>query len=423
MTISDEHPERAGSTGSTAGRTSEAEFLPQIRHDAPLRVEHHPAPSPSPGSPTGPTGPPPGLPMTPTPRPRRQWVLFLPVLLVPALVVVLLIGWVSDQRRRTDALTEANDAYLQGDCSGALAGFAEADRSTIPWSGKANPTFNDAPERYQCGRLSQLADGWAAGDLADVATRYETFRSQNADSPALITLWALVQQATASKQLHTHLSQTDACSALSTLRTTSRTLNAELRASEALKPLVANRVKTAHLPTADLITCARTFEQHDRTADANALYSAAVDLKPGRTLLAGATSGLARTDVQLAREAHAGHLPTPERVSGTGSGPAVVVIQNDSPDALQLTMSGTKPVLDRVGACPGCHNYTGDGPGTCPRTGPQRSFTVPAGVYSVAVRSERGGAVIPFVGSWDLTKGSRYETCFFIVTHKNATKK
>jgi hypothetical protein len=421
MTLSDEHPERAG-------RTAEADFLPRVehdpplrvqhdaplrvqhdapprvQHDAPLRVEHHPAPLP------------PGPPMMPR-RPRRRWVLFLPVLLVPALVVVLLIGWVSDQRRRTDALIEANAAYLTGDCSGALAGFAEADRSTIPWSGRAHPSFNDAPERYQCGQLSQLADGWAAGDLADVATGYETFRSQNANSPALITLWALVQQATRSKQLHTHLSQPDACSALSTLRRTSRTLNADLRGSSELQPLVANRVPAAHLPTADLITCAKTFEKHDRTADAHALYSAAVDLKPGKALLAGATSGLARTDVQLAREAHAGHLPTPERVSGSGSGPAVVVIQNDSPDALELTLSGARPVLDRVGPCPGCHNYKGTGPGTCPPTGPRRSFTVPAGVYSVAVRSDRGGAVTPFVGSWDLTKGSRYETCFFIVTH------
>jgi hypothetical protein len=351
-------------------------------------------------------------------RPRHRWLLLLPLLLVPVLVAVLLIGWFSDQHRRTAALERADAAFQQGDCTGALAGFAEADRNAIPWSGQVQARFPDATERSQCGELRELAAGWKAGNLADVTARYDTFGSRNPDSPALLTLWTLVQQSARSKVLLKHLSQPAACAALKSLRQTSSSLNHDLNTSAALKRLQVPRVGATRYQPADLVTCAKTFEKGGSTADANAFYAEAVRLKPARALLATATGGLARTDVQLARQSHPGHLPAPARVSGSGSGPAVVVIQNDSPDQLELTMSGTKPVLDTVGACSGCQNYHGTGPASCPEQGPKRSFTVPAGVYSVAVRSDRGGAVTPFVGSWDLTKGSRYETCFFIVSKK-----
>jgi hypothetical protein len=359
------------------------------------------------------------LPKTPgSKRRRRVWLLSLTV--VAALVAVFVGGWVYDYSARTDAFERAHAAFQRGDCPTALANYAQADRGKVPWGSKAEPSVGGTPEIDQCHELKRLADAWDAGNYAVAAKGYSSFAKDYADSAALIPLWALVQKSAGSKDLLSKVPSATACSALESVSSTSATLAAAFTTSTELKSLPTQRVARARYNPATLVSCAATFEKKGQTAKAAAFYSTAMTLKPAKAVLSKAISGKARTTVKLAKAANAGSLPTPQRLSGTGSGPAVVVIRNDSPNELALTMSGTKPVVTTIKACTSCHKYSHVGPVTCPDTGPQQSFRVPAGTYSVVVESKSTGAggrrVTPFAGSWDLSKGSRYESCFFIVT-------
>jgi hypothetical protein len=353
--------------------------------------------------------------------PRRWWSMILPLLLVPALLAVFAGGWFYDYNGRVAALERGHVAFQQGDCTGALAGYAEAERGRVPWGSPAESPYPVESEKYQCTGLVELAADWEAGRFADTAKGYADFRTDNPDSPALAPLWALVQKSAKSKALQDDVPKSDACAAVESIRGTSTALNSDFAESPMLQAIGVKREKPAADDPKTLLACAATFEKAKQTQKAYDFYASALRLRPKGSAKTKATSGKARTDVQLARAANPGKLPTPERISGTGTGPAVVIVRNDSPDELELTMSGKKPVITTVPACRSCRTYPNSGPITCPDAGPKRTFRVPSGTYSVAVRSKATSVdqnVTPFVGSWNLTKGSRYESCFFIVTSK-----
>ena len=353
---------------------------------------------------------------------RRWWSMILPLLLVPALVVVFAGGWFYDYKGRVAALEQAHSAFEKSDCPAAMAAYTDAERGRVPWGSPAESPYPAESEKYQCDELTNLAASWDAGQFADAAKGYADFRTDNPGSAALVALWDLVQTSARSQALRDNLPKAGACTAVDSIRRTSSDLKNDFAGSSALDATAVPERKPVADDAKTLVACASTFERTKQTAKAYDFYASAMKLKPAGPVLSKATSGRARTDVQLARAANPGKLPAPERISGSGSGPATVVVRNDSPERLELTMSGRKPVITSVPACRSCHTYAGTGPAACPDSGPRRTFTVPSGTYSVAVRSKvnrSGQEVTPFVGSWNLTRGSRYESCFFIVTSQH----
>jgi hypothetical protein len=102
--------------------------------------------------------------------------------------------------------------------------------------------------------------------------------------------------------------------------------------------------------------------------------------------------------------------------SGDGSGPAVVVIQNDSREEISLVFSGPEARFESLAVCEDCDDYVGTGPEFCPELGPIGTYEVPAGTYEVVVKSISDEGIIPFTGTWDLAAGEEYYSCFFLIT-------
>ncbi len=326
----------------------------------------------------------------------------IPVAVV-TVVAVLIAGWAIDQNRRTTAFNQAHAAYLRGDCPAALARYARADRGSVPWGSTVEPDFADGPERAECGQLQDLAANWEAGNLTETAAAYEKFRTDHSASPALIGLYQLVAKSGQAPALLDSIPDRSACNTLRSLGRTRSALESDFDSSAgSVRYAYPKGTPDAAVDPANLVSCGAAFEKAGSTETAWELYSLALIYADGK-LKDQATSGTARTNVQLMKDAHAGKLPAPARVSGSGSGPAVVVIQNDSTHRLKLTISGPHPVLTTIGACTGCRTYTdADGPSSCPTAGPKKTFRIPAGTYSVGVEKDFAAGdnddVTPFVG-------------------------
>jgi hypothetical protein len=358
-----------------------------------------------------------GTPTPPDPRrPARRGLGRLVFLVVATLVVVVVGGWFYDYQAREAAVERAHTAFQQGDCDTVIDAAADADRGTVGWGGSAEPPPGGAVEIDQCRELSTLSAEWEAGHYALAADGYSDFADDYGHSEALVPLVALVQKAATSPALLSQVPEAGACSAMETLSTTSAALAKTFDAFREMRPLLPGPVPKVTYDPAVLVSCAGVFEKQKQLEKASTFYTAALVRKPSKALITKATQGKVRAEIQLAKDAGAQRLPAPTKVSGTGSGPAVVLIRNVSPDPLDVIMSGVKPVVTTIKACKGCEKYLGVGPFSCPEKGVEKTFQVPAGTYAVTVRSvsDEKRRVTPVLGSWKLTKGSRYESCVYI---------
>jgi hypothetical protein len=165
-----------------------------------------------------------------------------------------------------------------------------------------------------------------------------------------------------------------------------------------------------------LLACGQAHEDNNDPTSALELYQLLLADYPDHPLTEETTAALARASVAEAKAAGAGNIPAPQSVGGSGSGPAVVVIQNDSPEKLSIIFSGPEARIEELEPCASCTNYTGDGPEACPEQGPIGSYELPEGDYEVVVKSISDEGVTPFTGQWSLATGDEYYSCFFLVT-------
>lgn len=92
-----------------------------------------------------------------------------------------------------------------------------------------------------------------------------------------------------------------------------------------------------------------------------------------------------------------------------------MVIQNDSPEKMQIIFSGPQPRFEELAPCADCQTYTTSNiPEFCPEQGPVGTYTLEPGTYEVVVKSVGGVSVTPFTGTWTLQDGSEYFNCFYI---------
>ncbi len=184
---------------------------------------------------------------------------------------------------------------------------------------------------------------------------------------------------------------------------------------EALREQEFVPAKEATLPPL-LLACGQAHEDNNDPTSAIGLYQLLLTDYPDHPLVEQTTTALARASVAEARAAGAGDIPAPQSVGGSGSGPAKVVIQNDSPEKLSIIFSGPEARIEELEPCATCTNYSGAGPESCPEQGPIGTYELPSGDYDVVVKSISDEGVTPFTGQWNLTDGEEYYSCFFLIT-------
>jgi len=163
------------------------------------------------------------------------------------------------------------------------------------------------------------------------------------------------------------------------------------------------------------LSCAQVAEFVQDYDSAVEWYQWFIDNAPLDERVVTANDGLARSLIKRAQLAGAGELPAPNDTGSSGTSAVRIVIYNDSPEDLNIVMSGPESRFEFVSASPTSSTYPLVGPPSCRTDVPVIEFDVPAGQYQVLVEAA-SGSVDGFVGTWTLGRGDEYTSCFFIVT-------
>jgi hypothetical protein len=290
---------------------------------------------------------------------------------------------------------EALAAITNGDCTTAVPLFNELLDNTFATE---EDIKNPAREHVAtCDQYTQLLDQQNSGDLAGAVLGYEQMVIDRSSSPLLPTI-----------------------------ENQARTVFANEPAQVA-NPTTCERldgfIKRNWLENPDdtlpglYQACGQTFTDVGDYTNAVAFYSRFLADYPNHPAYNDVETALAKASVSEARAAGAGEIAAPLAVgTGDGSGPAVVVIQNDSREQLSMVFSGPEARFESLEVCDECEDYVGSGPEFCPEIGPVGTYELPAGTYEVVVKSISDEGVIPFTGTWDLAAGEEYYSCFFLIT-------
>ena len=289
-------------------------------------------------------------------------------------------------------------AYLEADCAKALPLYDLAINGGGLGGDSNEAAKKSVAEKAECQELQTAIDAQTGGEFGAAMAGYVNFLDTYQGTPLAPVVRS--QTETLFKESETMAGQADLalCQQFDALRGQELVPAGEA----ALPPL--------------LLACGQAHEDNDDPTSAIDLYSLLLNDYPDHPLVEDATTGLARASVAEAQAAGAGNIPAPQSVGGSGSGPAVVVIQNDSPEKLSIVFSGPEARIEELDACGSCTNYTGDGPEACPEQGPVGTYELPSGDYDVVVKSISDDGVTPFTGQWNLATGDEYYSCFFLVT-------
>ena len=159
--------------------------------------------------------------------------------------------------------------------------------------------------------------------------------------------------------------------------------------------------------------CGRMYEDIGELENAGALYYVVRTDYPTHPISSLATQGLARVEISLASNA-----PTlaPPLESGTAPiGTSVYVVQNDSPEQVEIILSGPETIIKEIAECSICTKLKRD-PVECPNQGPMERITLKPGDYDVLVKSAGDDEVIPYRGKWVFQDGIEYAHCYYILT-------
>lgn len=289
-------------------------------------------------------------------------------------------------------------AYLQADCATAAPLFDQAINGGGLGGDSNEAAKLSVQEKAECDELQKAVDAQSGGDFGAALAGYANFLDAYPQTPLLPAV---------QNQTETLFKESEAIARQADLPLCQQ--------FEALRVQELVPAKEGALPPL-LLACGQTHEDNNDPTSAIELYSRLLSDYPDHALAQETTAALARASVAEAKAAGAGNIPAPQSVGGSGSGPAVVVIQNDSPEKISIVFSGPEPRFEELEPCTECTNYTGDGPEFCPEQGPIGTYEVPAGDYEVVVKSISDEGVTPFTGSWSLGQGEEYYSCFFLVT-------
>ena len=294
--------------------------------------------------------------------------------------------------------TAGNKAYTAGDCATAVGPLGKA-ASGEPGTKDSDVARKAEAELQECEALLAADEAANSGSAADAVLGYSAFYAKYDSSPlrpqALTKGQELINATEAGS-----LTSPDLCSGIDKLQ--AQTFFA--RASETVPPL--------------LYACGQVYEEANAFAEAVEIYDRFRQKYPEHELAKQVDLAFVRATIADAKASGAGELPAPQQVGeGGGSGDQVrVVIQNDSPEELNLVFSGPETRVEKLEPCTECEKFASDEPSSCPELGPVGTYLMAPGTYTVVVKAGSGSDVTPFQGNWELKGGEEYSSCFYVVT-------
>ena len=320
-------------------------------------------------------------------RLRLRWV----VLGVIAVIAAVLGYQYWDQQQNYQA---GHTAYLAADCSAAIVPLRKAA------DGSGDTATQAQAELEECLALLEASDRVTAGNPGEGLLAYSEFLVKYGDGPLGDAALSGGRAAIADGAPE-EVGSVEVCDALSSLEQQGFVASAD----EALPPL--------------LYACGQAYEASSAYSDAIAVLGRFLTSYPDHALTDPVKDAFARVTVADAKAAGAGSLPDPNHVgpSEAGGDLATVVIQNSSPESMGIVFSGPDTRVEKLEACPTCETYTDTGPDECPEAGPVGTYVVEPGSYEVVVTATSTSDVTPFHGTWTLSAGEEYSSCFYVVTH------
>lgn len=152
-------------------------------------------------------------------------------------------------------------------------------------------------------------------------------------------------------------------------------------------------------------SCGQVYESNNDYANAVTLYERFLSEYKNHSLAPQVEASLARSIIADAKKTGAGTIPAPQRSGSTTAGSSVVVIQNDSPERMQIVFSGPEVRIEELAACNSCPIFRGTGPASCPEKGPIGHYTLKPGQYDVVVKSISDTSTTPWSGDWSVSSG------------------
>ncbi len=109
-----------------------------------------------------------------------------------------------------------------------------------------------------------------------------------------------------------------------------------------------------------------------------------------------------------------GELPAPQKTGSVAAGgKAQVTISNNAPYTLTVEVQGPASESFTIPKCEECTTYMVS-PIFCPEKGPEETFTLPPGEYTVTVRAD-DPSVTPLQGEWDLEGNQGHFFCYIVI--------
>lgn len=301
-------------------------------------------------------------------------------------------NWQQEQNYNT-----GHAAYQNADCAAAVAPLTSAARGE-PGTRDSDIARQAQAELQQCEALL-AADALVEQGGHDAAVMgYSEILTKYPDSPLKDVALSKGQEQIASAELAA-LATPALCPALDTLLD---------------QQLIATPDQT--LPEL-LFACGQAYETEAVFEEALLYYDRFLGEYAEHPLTADVQEAYARATIAFARASGAGELPAPQAIGSSGEGNVTVIIQNDSPEPLNMVFSGPEVRVERLEACTECQKFSGDEPTACPELGPVGTYVMAPGDYEVVVKvSGGGGDVTPFRGTWTLEPGQEYSSCFYVVS-------
>lgn len=166
--------------------------------------------------------------------------------------------------------------------------------------------------------------------------------------------------------------------------------------------------------------CGEFYRQQKQYETATPRYQKVLNDYPEHDLAAKAQSALASMTIEQAKAEGVDAIELPQRIGRVAAGTAVIAIQNDAPELLEITFSGASSLLEKMPDCPDCQVFSSPPP-HCPEKGPLKEYTLKPGEYDVLFRSPQPSTTKPMAGVWNLEDGAKYYLCSFVVRNPSGS--